>query len=136
MKKIYTSNYARCGSNPNAIGISCTVPQWFSGARLPDLAPEWNMVDSIKKGLLDEQQYTSRYIKLLRSRRIDPTLVYNNLPDGTILLCYESPGDFCHRRILAEWIFLDTEILIPEWKSPEELKQDEQNDFVDSLLDF
>jgi hypothetical protein len=35
-----------------------------------------------------------------------------------ILLCYESPGQFCHRRILAEWLFeqagLEVSELFPE----------------------
>ena len=135
-KNIYTSNYARCGENPNAAGISCSCPQWFSGPRIPSLAPAWSMVDSIKKGKMSRKQYTTKYLALLQSRGLTPELIYNNLADGTILLCYESPYEFCHRRILAEWITHHTGISIPEWKTPKELAEEEKGKFVDSVLNF
>ena len=40
--------------------------------------------------------------------------------DNIILLCHELPGTklnkehFCHRRLLADWIELETGIIIPE----------------------
>ena len=32
------------------------------------------------------------------------------------LLCYEKPGDFCHRRIVAEWLEKGTGVVVPELK--------------------
>lgn len=31
------------------------------------------------------------------------------------LICYEKPGDFCHRKIVAEWL-QDAGITCQEWK--------------------
>ena len=139
-KNVQTSNYARNGSNPDAIGISCSVPQWFTGNRLPLLAPEWSMVDSIKRGLMTEKEYTMKYINLIKNRKnqeqLTAEMIYDILPENSILLCYESPGDFCHRRVLAEWIKLETGIEIPEWKSEKEIQEEVQEMVVDSLLDF
>ena len=135
-KKIYTSNYARNGNNPNAFGISYSSPQWFEGKRLSTLAPEWDMVDSIKKGSLTEEQYTQKYLLLLKQRKIDPQKLIDTLPDGAVLLCYESPGKFCHRRILAKWVEQYTGVTIPEWKNKKELEQEIHNQLVDSLLEF
>jgi uncharacterized protein (DUF488 family) len=58
------------------------------------------------------------------------------LPDGALLLCYESPGEFCHRRLLADWIERHTEFVITEWKNEKELEEENQNKVVDSILDF
>ena len=44
----------------------------------------------------------------------------NKFGDNIILLCHEEPGKimskktFCHRRLLADWIELETGIVIPE----------------------
>ena len=29
---------------------------------------------------------------------------YNTSEHDCVLLCYEKPGDFCHRHILANWL--------------------------------
>jgi uncharacterized protein YeaO (DUF488 family) len=33
---------------------------------------------------------------------------------GLVLLCFEKPGQFCHRRVLAEWIEEQTGQVVPE----------------------
>jgi len=138
MKKIYTSNYARHGNNPNAIGISLTIPEWYEGKRLEYLAPRKEMVGKIKRGEINynQRRYTMEYLDLLRNRNVDPQKLIDSLPDGAILLCYESPGEFCHRRVLADWVERHIGFIIPEWKNEEELEKEEQNKKVDSILDF
>lgn len=138
MKKIYTSNYRRCGSNPNAIAISYIVPDWYEGRTLGMLAPTPDMISKIKKDvhLYTYEDYTTAYLNLLEEREVFPDWLVDDLSDGAILLCYEDPGDFCHRRVLAEWIEKHTGIIVPEWKTEEELKAEEQNKVVDSMVDF
>lgn len=131
---IYTSCYSLHGSNPNAFAISCSIPDWFDKSRhLKFLAPTWEMVDGYKKGLISKEEYADRYIRLLMGREIDPMGIAHNFPDGMILLCYEQPGKFCHRRVLADWVERETGVIIPEWKDP---KQAEQDQFVDGILGF
>jgi hypothetical protein len=138
MKKIYTSNYARCANNPNAFGISYIVPPWYNGEVIVTLAPTREMVEKRKynKAIYSEEEYANDYIDLLMKRLINPDWLVEDLPDGAILLCYEPPGDFCHRRILAEWIQGRTGIPVPEWKNEKELQAEKQNKVVDSMLDF
>jgi len=121
-----------------AIGISLTVPEWYEGARLECLAPRSEMVGKIKKGEANynQRKYTREYLDLLRGRNIDPHKLIKSIPDGSILLCYEPPGVFCHRLVLAEWIERHTGFVITEWKNEEELNKEEQNKTVDSILDF
>lgn len=138
MKRIYTSNYARHANNPLAVGISLTVPEWYEGKRLEYLAPQSDMIGKIKKGSANynQRKYTREYLDLIKARNVKPQKLIDSLPDGALLLCYESPGEFCHRRVLADWIERRTGMVIPEWKNEKELEQETQNKVVDSILDF
>lgn len=133
MKQIFTSNYARNGKNPSAVAISVFAPKWYVGKHLKILAPTWEIVKNIKDGVIDEVDYTKQYLKILQERELTPDKIINLIPDRSILLCYESPGDFCHRRVLAEWVFRYTGFEIPELL---DTKIQTQNKTVDSLLDF
>ncbi len=138
MKKIYTSNYARHGGSPLAIGISLTVPDWYEGARLEYLAPRSDMVGKIKKGEANynQRKYTREYLDVLNGRGVNAEKLIDGLPDGALLLCYEAPNDFCHRHLLAEWVERKTGFVITEWKNEKELEQEKQSNTVDSILDF
>lgn len=136
MKNIQTSNYARKGADPLSIGISATVPKWYNGKRLDCIAPTWQLVEDIIEGRLDQDQYDEAYIALLLQRGLTPQKVYDMLPDECFLLCYESPKDHCHRRLLASWLETGLQIDIPEWKNPVEHEELKKQNLVDNLLDF
>ncbi len=138
MKKIYTSNYARQASNIKAIGISLVVPEWYEGARRLDLAPSSDMLFSIKRDKkgYNQRKYVRDYIDLLHERNIKPQELIDSLEDGSILLCYESPNEFCHRRVLADWIEDHTGFKIEEWKNEKEILESQKNEVVDSLVIF
>jgi len=145
MKIIYTSNYARQANNPRAFGISAVTPDWFNGYTLPKLAPTMGMVSKIKDGgnNYNAEDYTKDYIELLEERGIDAEELVNSLPNEAMLLCYESPGDFCHRHVLTKWIQEQTGVIIPEWKNIVETKADikdiqneEKKKLVDTFLKF
>lgn len=112
MKKLYTSNFNISGKDKKAIAISVGVPGWYKGKRFNALAPTWEMVKGYNEGKLTERQYTNRYNKILAG--LDPKFVLKSLPSGSILLCWENPGEFCHRRLAAKWIEKETGIVVPE----------------------
>ena len=132
-KQIYTSYYARNGGHENAVSISASAPDYFKGKHIKMLAPTWEILDAYKSGEIDQLEYTKRYLKLLKQRGLTPETIYNSIPHGTILLCYEKVGDFCHRRVLAEWLELNLSVKIPEWKTEEERKKSAT---LDSFLKF
>jgi len=138
MKKIYTSNYARHGKNPLAVGISLYVPEWYEGRRLKYLAPLSDMVGKIKKNEVNynQRKYTRDYLDILKARNVNAKNLIDMLPDGALLLCYESPNDFCHRHVLADWVKRKTGFIITEWKNEKELEFAKRNKVLDSLLDF
>lgn len=136
MKNIQTSNYARKGADPLSIGISATVPKWYNGKRLDCLAPTWQLVEDIIEGRLNQDQYDTAYLALLRKRGLTGQKVLDMLPEQCFLLCYESPTGHCHRKLLADWVYIETGFKILEWKNPTEEKQLENQKLVDNLLEF
>ena len=94
------------------------------------------MIMSIKKGHIDELEYTSLYLKQLKNNNFDPQQWVDSLHPDTFILCYEPSNEFCHRRVLAEYIRQQTGIQIPEWKNPKEQKKQEQEDIMNNLLVF
>lgn len=131
-KILFTSNYARCGSHPQAVSVSASAPDYFTGEHLKALAPPWDLLMAYKDGKIDEEEYALHYIDTLEAvRNLDPKEVFAAIPNGTILLCYEKPGDFCHRRILAKWLGDANNTTIREWVSETEAEKER---IVDDLL--
>lgn len=76
---------------------------------------------------LTEEELIDWYIKEfyeLRLKDLNPNELMSTLKErfgeDIILLCHELPGleinkeHFCHRRLLADWIELETGVIIPE----------------------
>lgn len=95
-----TSSFKISGMMNNAVAISRTVPDWYVGLRFMSLAPPQNMIYLGKTGMTRE--FTWRYRNEVLAR-LDPRKVYEVLEDK-ILVCWEAPGEFCHRRLVAEWL--------------------------------
>lgn len=101
MLRIQTSCYAKVPPGPRAICISRGMPRGKAYKRYWPLAPgPWFKSVS-------EEEYRRRYFAQLD--RLDPVDVICDLYQLTgqldpILLCYEPPGQFCHRRLFAEWV--------------------------------
>ncbi len=70
---------------------------------VPELAPTQDMLDEYKKGAGDWEEYESRFLALMRDRRIETTIDRALLHDGC-LLCSEDKPHKCHRRLVAEYL--------------------------------
>jgi hypothetical protein len=103
-----TSSYARDGRRPNAVAISRGVPDWFRRRRYPQLAPSRELI-AIQNAAL----FAARYRREVLAK-LDPKAVFRELGDSAVLLCYEKPGEFCHRRLVAEWLEERLGIQVPE----------------------
>lgn len=86
----------------------------------------WQYYDN-NPDVLSDEELIDWYIKEFYELRLNGLNVYELLDilnqkfgDEIILLCHELPGvelnkkHFCHRRLLADWIELETGIIIPE----------------------
>jgi hypothetical protein len=107
---IFTSNFKTAGHLPQAIAICRSVPRGWTGRRYIALAPSWKL---LKAKLLEEE-----FIKAYRAEvldKLDPVKVIQDLGgDDFILLCWEAPGEFCHRRVVARWLEEAMGIEVPE----------------------
>ena len=69
----------------------------------PALAPTREMLDDYRKRRIDWPTYESRFLALMRARRIEETIGKDDL-DGSCLLCSEDQPHRCHRRLVAEYL--------------------------------
>lgn len=108
---IFTSNFAKAKSLDDSkylvVAISRYVPRGYSGVRELSFAPSRRLLMSYKKGLSSEL-----YTKAFFNELIDEENVYSvfknlaRLSHGRdiVLCCYEKAGDFCHRRLIADFV--------------------------------
>ena len=105
-----TSNFRISGKNPKAVAISRGIPPWYTGARLIELAPS-RVLMQVK----DDTEYNRRY-KAEVLAGLDPQDIIEALEPESILLCWENPGEPCHRRLVAEWLEKELGIEVPEFE--------------------
>ena len=69
-------------------------------------APTWPMVIGYKNGLIDEEEYEQRYVRILEdSLRQNPEAWEYLLSfDAIAVACYCNPSVFCHRHVLVSFI--------------------------------
>jgi len=101
-----TSYFAKLKSITNPLSISGKAPDWYSGPQYRILAPKYGFFSAYKAGEIDSVGYTECYYDQVL-RHLDASQVYQYLVqtygENVTLLCYEKPGDFCHRRLVADW---------------------------------
>ena len=102
-------------TDPRLVSVSRQQPVWFySSIKIyKPLCPSWELVMSYKEGKITEKQYTERYYSEVLDK-LDPVKTYQELGEDAILLCYEKPKKFCHRRVIAYWFLEHLNIEVNE----------------------
>jgi len=104
-REIRTSSFFSY-KGPLGVSIANSAPKFYVGPTYKPLVPPWNLVKDYKDGKIDKEKYTSEYMMQLRTS--DPKKVYEDLfkihNENPVLLCWEPAGEFCHRRIVGEWL--------------------------------
>lgn len=125
---LYTSYFAQLRNLPeNVIPISICgkAPEWYKGLQYKKVAPKYGFFMEWKKNHDNDyyiEHYNREVLSQLNARGVVDEL-YDLLPDELkniikeegvykirsqevhiALICYEKPGDFCHRHLLAEWL--------------------------------
>jgi len=106
-----TSYFAISSELPNAVSIALKAPDFYKGLEFLPLAPTWEIISYYKKKN-DIHLYTERYVEEILFP-LDPEQVYQDLK-YSVLLCWESPSKFCHRRLVAKWLEESLNVKIPE----------------------
>lgn len=71
-----------------------------------EFSPTKDILDSYKKGNIDWVTYEKLFNKLLHSRKLEK-YIKNELReslDGICFLCSEDTPEYCHRRLVAEYV--------------------------------
>lgn len=103
--KIWTTyyhnvQYIKEGMSP--IAISRTVPDFYEGRRLFELAPTRGLF-SIGKSSNDKTEYIQGYKDIILAK-LDPHVIANVIGHNGVIMCYEARDKFCHRHLVAEWL--------------------------------
>jgi uncharacterized protein (DUF488 family) len=69
----------------------------------PLLAPTQELLDRYKKGGGKWADYERDFLELMRHRRIEAEINPQLLEDA-VLLCSEPTADYCHRRLVLEYL--------------------------------
>ena len=96
----------------DAISVCLRPPYWYKGKRCDELAPKPWFFEKYKKDH-DKDFFIKHYYKEVLDK-LNPQDIYNILGENAVLLCWEEPGEFCHRRLIAEWLEWELNIEINE----------------------
>ena len=70
---------------------------------LPLFSPTQDILDEFKKRKGDWQKYETRFLDLMKKRRVEEIATPDVLSESC-LLCSEDRPDHCHRRLVAEYL--------------------------------
>lgn len=117
---IYTSYFAK-GKTLKAkkvrmVSIALYPPTNVKCLRMPSLAPTHSILfDKYRT----EDRYTHRYLSEVLGK-LDAQKVLSEIKalgngEDVALCCYEKPGEFCHRHIVAKWLTDNTGVVVEEY---------------------
>jgi len=113
MKTSYFAN-KKAAVDQNSVSIARWTPRWWkSQRRYIALAPTVALLRLYKAGL-PWDEFVKEYQRDVLDK-LNPAKVAADLGPDAILLCWEKPGDNCHRRLVAEWMEKQLEIKMPEY---------------------
>ena len=107
-----TSYFAKSANHPNAVSICAKAPDWYHGRQYKALAPKYWFFQKYKQDN-DEDFYTEQFFAEVLNQ-LDAQQVFNELGENAVLLCYEAPGKFCHRHLVAYWLETKLNIKVSE----------------------
>lgn len=121
MAEVYTSYFANLRNLPNnlcPISISGKAPDWYTGIQYKVLAPKYWFFKKYEEDH-DKEFYIEAFNKdvLNNLKAYEVLSKLKELANGKIpcLICYEKPGDFCHRHLVAEWLKNNCNIEVEEY---------------------
>ena len=107
-----TSYYAKSSNHPNAVSIAGKAPHWYNGREYKKLAPKYWFFKKYKEDN-DEEFFAEQFQKEVLDP-LDPQEIFSDLGEDAVILCWESKGKFCHRKLVAEWLEKHLNIEIKE----------------------
>jgi hypothetical protein len=113
---VETSSFRSSKGDPRCVAISASVPKDYNGRSCKKLAPPYWMVKKSKSGEMTDEEF-EREFKRCVLEKLDAREILEKIGDDAILLCWEKPGEFCHRTLVAEWLSRELGIEVKERES-------------------
>lgn len=120
--KLYTSYFANVkklqeAGYTNLVCVAGYAPKFYfdvpNASFYPGLAPRRDWFLEWRNEHLPNEWYIEKYKETVLAK-LNPHQVVKDLGDNAVMLCYEKPGDFCHRHLIAEWITQNTGVPVEE----------------------
>lgn len=90
--------------DPHCVSIALYPPRgWGNRRQYRALCPPPMLLQMWKKGRVRPEKYRAWYHRE-RLAKLVARRVFEELGEDAILLCHEPAGEFCHRRLVAEWL--------------------------------
>ena len=108
--KIYTTYLANVKALPQTvipIAICGRSPDNWRGLEYKRLAPKWEFFKVWKENHDNDyyiREFAERVTDKLNAKSVVMELERMSGGRDVALVCYEKPGDFCHRHLIAEWL--------------------------------
>lgn len=97
------------------ISIAGKAPEWYSGIQYKRLAPKWSFWQEWEKNGDNDyyiEHFNKEVLAPLNKEAVREALAVLSKGKDCVLLCYELPGEFCHRHLVAQWLGND----VKEWE--------------------
>ena len=107
---IFTSNFKIAGHLPQAVAISLGVPRGWRGARCTVLAPPRPLIK-----IMDPATFIPALQGAGPGQAGPHEGDHGSGRRQFHHVCWEAPGEFCHRRVVAAWMRKHTGVLIEEF---------------------
>lgn len=123
--RIYTSYFGNLNKLPPSItpiAIVRFMPRWTKLPQIPNydhLAPKSMWMN------LPEEEFKTAFRSYLNELKVNVVIYQLELlsrGNDVALICYEKPGEFCHRRIVAEWLKEIAGITVEEYEPTQDKK--------------
>lgn len=121
--KIYTTYYENLPNLPTTItpiSIAGKAPEGLRIGEYKTLAPKWSFFQEWKENRDNVYYIQHFYAEVLN--KLNPKKVLHDLTilsggKDIALVCYEKPDEFCHRHLVAHWLYCCLSIdPIQEWE--------------------
>ena len=113
---IYTSYFGNINKIPveTRIAVSRGIPDWYVGEQMIELAPDWKTLKMSREDY--DETLIRKYKKLNWAEIFDRIMnvAENNNYNTAVLLCWEKPNTWCHRRLIAEILEEKFNIVVTE----------------------
>ena len=96
--------YQKAGLTP--VSIAGYAPDYYQGIQFKALAPKYTWWREWHDKHLSNDWYRAKYQETVLDK-LNPKVIANRLQafgKDIVLLCYEKPGEFCHRQLVADWL--------------------------------